>query len=173
VGFDLGGIAKGWLAEAVAGQLGVLGPCLVDLGGDIAAHGAPAGQPGWPVSIVDPWHPDSDLVVLALRGRAIATSGTDHRQWDGPDGGRRHHIIDPRTGAPAVTDALTVSVVAADAVSAEVLAKVALLQGAEAGAAYVEQAGAEALVITERGALVTTAGFTALEWAQATQAVLI
>jgi len=137
VQIDLGGIAKGWLADAVVAQLSAYGPALADLGGDIATRGVPLGQRGWPVAIADPLQPEQDLTVLALRGGgAIATSGRDYRVWAGPGGEPRHHIIDPCIGRPAETDALSVSVVAASAAEAEVLAKVALLLGGEQGIAY-------------------------------------
>ncbi|MBZ0301029.1 MAG: FAD:protein FMN transferase, partial [Anaerolineae bacterium] len=51
---DLGGIAKGWAAAKLADELADCGPCLVDLGGDMVARGAPQGYAGWPVEIEDP-----------------------------------------------------------------------------------------------------------------------
>ena len=168
VTLDLGGIAKGWLADAVVQRLGAYGPCLADLGGDIAARSAPADQPGWAVGIADPLHPDQDLVVLALRDAAIATSGRDYRVWNGPLGESRHHIIDPRTSRPAVTDALSVSVVAPSAAEAEALAKVALLLGAGEGAAYLEERGVDGLVVAADGTVRPTPRFTRLEWSNLT-----
>src|SRR4029079_14533378 len=111
------------------------GPCLVDAGGDIVARGRPANLDGWPVSVVEPRAPDQDLALLVLRDVALSTSGMDHRRW--LFGGRlRHHLIDPRTGAPARTDVLTASVIAGSAADADVHAKVAVLLGARAGLTY-------------------------------------
>jgi thiamine biosynthesis lipoprotein len=67
--------------------------------------------------------------VLELTTGAIATSGRDRRRWRCGDE-ERHHLIDPATSRPAVTDVLHVTVVAPTAVEAEVLAKVAFLGGA-------------------------------------------
>jgi thiamine biosynthesis lipoprotein len=50
-------------------------------------------------------------------GGGVATSGRDTRRF-GPDR-RLHHLIDPRTGAPAADGALTVTVVAPSATDAE------------------------------------------------------
>ena len=55
----------------------------------------------------------------------MATSGTSRRRW----GEELHHLIDPRSGLPAVTDLIEVSVIARTGVEAEVLAKTALLLG--------------------------------------------
>jgi len=124
-GIDLGGIAKGWLADRLADDLGE--NCLVNLGGDLFARGVgPAGD-GWPVGL-------GGITVL-LSDQGAATSGTWRRAWAlGAD--RLHHLIDPRTGRPAVSDLAEVSVVAARAVDAEVHAKAALLLGSDRAPAY-------------------------------------
>jgi thiamine biosynthesis lipoprotein len=124
-GIDLGGIAKGWLADRLADELGE--NCLVNLGGDLFARGVgPAGD-GWPVGL-------GGITVL-LSDQGAATSGTWRRAWAlGAD--RLHHLIDPRTGLPAVSDLAEVSVVAARAVDAEVHAKAALLLGSHRAPAY-------------------------------------
>jgi FAD:protein FMN transferase len=120
-GVDLGGIAKGWLADRLAAELAA--NCLVNLGGDLFARGAGSEGEGWPVGMGGQ--------TLLLRDQGAATSGVRRRAWSA--GGRRvHHLIDPRTGRPAVTDLAEVSVVAATAAEAETLAKTALLLGAEA-----------------------------------------
>jgi thiamine biosynthesis lipoprotein len=123
VKLDLGGIAKGYAAERAAEMLGVHGPCLVNAGGDIAVRGG-----AWPVGV--------DGVTLELTHGGLATSGRDRRRW--VRGGRdQHHLIDPRTGAPAVTPFLRVTVVAEDAVEAEVQAKNVFLGGPTDACAYV------------------------------------
>ncbi|HUY75052.1 MAG TPA: FAD:protein FMN transferase [Candidatus Dormibacteraeota bacterium] len=118
---DLGGIAKGWMAD---GLCEALGPnALANLGGDLSAVGAgPAGN-GWPVAVAG--------ATLMLRGQGAATSSVSRRSWDG-----FHHLIDPRTGLPARTGLAEVSVVAADGLEAEVVAKTALLVGPELAPAY-------------------------------------
>ena len=52
-----------------------------------------------------------------------------------------HHLIDPRTGLPARTDLLEVSVVTDCALRGEVYAKCAVLLGAVGGAAFLEARG--------------------------------
>jgi thiamine biosynthesis lipoprotein len=117
VHLDLGGIAKGYAVDRAAAILAGAGPCLVNAGGDLVARGG-----RWPVGL------EGTGVVLELDAGAIATSGRDRRRWQRGDE-ERHHLIDPATGRPAVTDLLRVTVVAPTAVEAEVLAKVAFLGG--------------------------------------------
>jgi thiamine biosynthesis lipoprotein len=114
VRLDLGGIAKGYAVDRACALLAQAGPCLVNAGGDLAVHGA-----SWPVGL-------DGGPTLALAAGAIATSGRDRRRWR-RGGEERHHLIDPRTGRPAETDLVRVTVVAATAVEAEVLAKAAFL----------------------------------------------
>ena len=108
VRIDLGGIAKGWIADRLAARLG--GHVLVNLGGDLYARGE------WPVAIA--------CKTYLLRNLGAATSSTRKRRW-----GDLHHLIDPRTGLPATTRVEEVSVVAETALDAEVLAKTVLISG--------------------------------------------
>jgi thiamine biosynthesis lipoprotein len=127
-GVDLGGVAKGWMADTLAGLLG--GNCLVNLGGDLFARGAgprSSGGSGWPVGMGE--------TTLMLRDQGAATSGTRRRRWES-DGRPVHHLIDPRTGRPAESDLEEVSVVAETGLRAEIAAKTALLLGREAAPPY-------------------------------------
>jgi thiamine biosynthesis lipoprotein len=121
---DVGGIAKGWLADRLAERMGA--NCLVNLCGDLYAHGSGETGEGWPVGF-------GDKTVL-LRDMGAATSGTAKRMW-GPG---LHHLIDPRTARPAVSDLTEVSVLAKTATDAEIYAKVALLLGSEGAGEWLE-----------------------------------
>ncbi len=129
---DLGGIAKGWAAEWAARRLARYGPALVDAGGDIAVRGARVGGEPWAIGVDDPLHPGEHLAILLLSSGGVATSGRDVRRWRQGDV-ERHHIIDPRIGAPAQTDILAATVVAPSLHEAEVAAKVVMILGRQAG----------------------------------------
>ncbi len=123
---DLGGIAKGWAAEQAAIALGMTGAAMVDAGGDMVARGSPDDSGGWIVQVPVP--EAAYLYRISLKNCAIATSGTDYRRWERA-GTMQHHIIDPRTGAPAQTEIVQASVIAPDMLHAEVWAKAALISG--------------------------------------------
>lgn len=150
---DLGGTAKGWSAQNVADRLADYGPVLVDLGGDMVAYGKP-----WMVYLHDPFQPETPFLALSLHDQAVATSGTDYRRW----GNGQHHIIDPRTGAPADTDVLSVTVIHPDAVMAEAFAKAVLLKGSRAGLGWLaQQPDAAGAVFDREGRLLVTENFPA------------
>jgi thiamine biosynthesis lipoprotein len=160
VRLDFGGIAKGETAQQAVAFLSQWGPCLVDAGGDLVAGDAPNGWPGWLVAIASPTvadEPERDLAQLWLKNSALATSGVDYRRWQQGQI-TRHHLIDPRNGAPATTDLLTVSVLATDAIVAEAWAKAALIVGTQAGEALLaERQMAAALVDQEQRLTLTPA----------------
>jgi FAD:protein FMN transferase len=118
---DLGGIGKGFSAARALQAMQSVWPGLpgglVDLGGDIALAGATPDGGLWRVAIADPRTPGATLATLAVKSGGVATSGRDRRRF-GPDR-TLHHLIDPRTGAPALAGPLTVTVVAPDAGEAE------------------------------------------------------
>jgi thiamine biosynthesis lipoprotein len=126
---DLGGIAKGWIAEQAARILArYAAACAVNAGGDMYLIGTPEDQSAWEIALEDPRDPEQTLASLYVPSGAVATSSIAKRSWR--QGGRlRHHLIDPRTGQPADTDWLSVTVAAAQATTAEVYAKVLLIAG--------------------------------------------
>ncbi len=155
---DLGGIGKGWTVDRAADRLQGLGPFLVNAGGDIFAYQSPPGQQGWEIDLVHPLNPETNMVRLRLHHRSLATSTIAKRRWQ-RQGQIMHHLIDPRTGQPAQTDALSVSVVADRTVMAEIYAKVALILGARQGLAYLESLpGIEGLIFTAESQILCTSG---------------
>ncbi len=127
---DLGGIGKGlalrWAARAL--RRADIVSFLVEAGGDLVA-GSPAPDDTWQVALRDPARRDPLAVLELRRPAAIATSSIALRQWRAADGTLGHHLIDPRTGAPAGTRLRAVTLAAADPAWAEVGTKLLLLRG--------------------------------------------
>ena len=155
--FDLDGVAKGWLADRALGLLSGWPGAVVDADGDLAVRCPPGRH--WAVAVDDPRDPGATLAILYLSTTAgtwptrwgVATSGTSVHRWQRA-GEVRHHLIDPRTGVPAVTDVVQATVVAGSASEAEGLAKAAVIAGSDDGLALLERAGVRgAVVLTDRG----------------------
>lgn len=136
---DLGGIAKGWAADAALATLRRLGyaSALVDAGGDIAVGAAPPGEDSWRVVVGGEagGPPTSPERVLSLANVGVATSGARYRFVE-VGGVRYSHVIDPRTGL-GVTRPRAVTVIAPDATTADVLASAVSVLDAAAGRALV------------------------------------
>jgi FAD:protein FMN transferase len=146
VRLDLGGIAKGYAADRVSDLLSASGPCLVNVGGDLATRGVP-DEGAWEVGV----ETAEGTISLSLERGAMATSGRDRRRWR-RDGQEAHHVIDPRTGLPAQTDLVRVTVVASSAAEAEVLATGFLVSGADAAAGEAEALGVPCVLVPQTGA---------------------
>ena len=160
-GFDPGGIGKGLAADIVAAELldaGARGVC-VNLGGDLRVAGeGPAGDT-WTVAVEHPGSPEP-IARLGLADGAVATSTTLRRRWR-VGGEPRHHLIDPRTGAPSATGVDLAAVVAGQAWLAEVLAKAVLMAGWRGASAVLSGTGAEALTVASGGRIHATPGLSA------------
>lgn len=121
---DPSGVVKGWAAERAARFLADLDEtdfCL-SAGGDIVCHTAdPDGLP-WRIGIEHPHNPQSLIAVVPVRSEAVATSGSAHRG---------QHIVDPRTGKPAVGVA-SVTVIGPSLTWADIEATAAYAHGPQA-----------------------------------------
>jgi thiamine biosynthesis lipoprotein len=136
---DLGGIAKGFAADAALSEIKKLGHsrALVRASGDIAAGDPPPNERGWKVGLA-PLNPDDPPTVFVhLANQAISTSG-EARQHLVVNGKRYSHIIDPRTGEP-LTGRMSVSVIAPRGIDADSLASAVAVLGPEKGLDLVER----------------------------------
>lgn len=111
VQLDLGGIAKGYGIDRAVGVLREWGitSALVNVGGDLYALGRRADGEPWRVGIQSPLYPGELAGYLDVADEAVATSG-DYERFFRYRGVRYHHLMDPATAAPRVTDAHSVTV---------------------------------------------------------------
>lgn len=162
---DLGGIAKGYIADGILALLRERGVehALVNLGGNVAVMGGkPDGTP-WRVGVRKPL-PSSALPLLdsfatvSVRDGSVVTSGVYERAFE-RDGTLYHHILDPRTGFPAQTDLLSATLVARTSLDADGLSTALIIMGADRALAFVEADPAlEAVFVTTDGDVLATSG---------------
>ncbi len=156
VRLDLGATAKALAADRAANAAAVAtggAGVLVNLGGDIAVAGpAPAG--GWTVRVADDHQapPEAPGQTLTIGSGGLATSSTTVRRW----GKDAHHIIDPRTGLPAVSRWRTVSVAAGACVDANIASTAAIVLGEEAPG-WLAERGLPARLVDQAGETLTVA----------------
>jgi FAD:protein FMN transferase len=145
---DLGATAKARAADLTARRaadtIGV--GVLVELGGDIATAG-PGPEDGWQILVAD--SADDPACQITLQpGWALATSSTLRRAWR-RGGVRLHHIVDPRTAAPAAPVWRSASVAAPTCVEANTASTAAVILGHEA-ARWLDERGFPARMIDQR-----------------------
>lgn len=135
---DFGGIGKGYLLDQLAAYLHTehVKDYWLSLGGDIICAGFDNQNQPWKIGLA---HATLAAEIVAYlendtgKSLALATSGITKRK--GPNW---HHIIDPRTDAPADTDVLTASVSTTSATSADVFAKCLVIGGSAAAPDFIE-----------------------------------
>ena len=133
VEIDLGGIAKGYAVDRAVQVLrrGGVTAALVSAGGStVYGLGAPPGRADWEIEIQDPIAAGRMAFRIALRDRALSIAGTSER-WFEADGVRYSHIMDPRTGRPAL-GVLSVVVVSDTGLEGDALDDALFVQGAGA-----------------------------------------
>ncbi|MCC9153256.1 FAD:protein FMN transferase [Streptomyces parvulus] len=155
---DPTGIVKGWAVERAARRLASAGATGVSLngGGDVQLLGTPGSGRPWRVGVSDPLRPGGLAAVVSAAGAAelaVATSGSAERGA---------HVVDPRTGRSAVTDLLSVTVVAPRLTWADCWATAAFAMGSREGLRWLESLpGVEGLLITAGDEVRCTGGLAA------------
>ncbi len=138
--FDLGGIAKGYAADAALEILteGGFPRSLVAASGDIVVGESPPDKHGWRIGVetLDTELNVNALPTVNLVARAISTSG-DTRQFIEIDGVRYSHIVSIETGL-GLTERIAASVIAPDATTSDSYATAVTLMGLEEGSKWIE-----------------------------------
>jgi FAD:protein FMN transferase len=120
---DLGGIAKGYIAQKVVSYIQAQGlpSVMADAGGDLVCGAAPPGKAGWTIGVNLPGQEEELLDKhIIIRNGAVATSG-DVYQYTLHEGKKYSHIINPLTGY-GVTFQRNVTVIAPEGSTADWLA---------------------------------------------------
>lgn len=156
---DLGSVAKGYTGEMLSAYLkenGVTSATL-DLGGNIQTVGAkPDGTP-WRIGIRSP-EGEGNVGVVEAADQAVVTSGGYERYFE-EDGARYWHIIDPKTGAPARSGLLSVTVVGDSGLLCDALSTALFVMGPDKALAHWRQhQDFQAVLILEDGSIIITAG---------------
>ena len=158
VQIDVGGIGKGYAVDRARELFEPGAGLVIDAGGDIYAGGDSADCRGWWVAVAGPGDEDADLDVVNIRNEAIATSSVLKRRWKRGEHSA-HHLIDPRTGAPAAGEIVSVSVIAPSASEADVYAKTALILGREEGTLFLESRALAGLFVFKDSSIEVTAAW--------------
>ncbi len=158
---DLGGIAKGYIADQVGKFLQEKGvkSGILNFGGNVVLLGEKADGTPWQVGIQDPNGDTGEyLGVLSQEGGTVVTSGIYERGFT-LDGTRYHHILDPETGWPVQNELASVTISCQSSMQADALSTACFVLGLEKGMALVqEQPGVEAVFVTRQGEVWATDG---------------
>ena len=156
---DLGGIAKGYLSQKLVELFQKEGAVagVVSLGGNVQTFGKKEDGSRFTIGITDPSDGQSVLGTLEGDEKAVITSGSYQRYFE-ENGKRYHHIMDPRTGAPAESDLLSVTVICDRGEQGDALATSLFVMGKEKAIAYAKENNLSLILVDQNNEIWTSEG---------------
>lgn len=157
---DLGGIAKGYIADRITELYREYGveSAILNIGGNVKVLGGKPGGDPWSIGIAYPdSHSERTVGALQIQEGSVVTSGGYERGFVA--GGKLyHHILHPKTGCPVETDLKSVTVYASDSLTADAYSTPIYMMGLVEGAAFADSHGVEAVFINDRDEIYLTEG---------------
>ena len=157
---SLGGIAKGYVGDELLKIAEIYGvSAVISLGGNIVLCGENEEKGEWTVGVKNPLETDSLVCTFKHKGDvSVVTSGGYERSFQ-KDGKTYHHIIDTKTGEPAKSDLLSVTVIGEDGALCDAFSTALFSMGKEKAVKFAkEHNDFEYIFITENKEIITTDG---------------
>jgi thiamine biosynthesis lipoprotein len=149
---DLGGIAKGYIADRMKDYLNHKGAACgyINLGGNVLCLGAKPDGSSYNIGIQRPFDDEgAAMLAVSVTDQTVVSSGVYERYFE-VDGKRYHHILDTATGYPYDNGLLGVSIITDESVDGDGLSTTCFALGLADGMALVESLdNTEAVFITE------------------------
>ena len=145
---SFGAVAKGAMAERSKLILTDYGieSAFLSLGGNVQTVGTKPDGSLWRVGVQDPNNLSTHLGIVSIGEAALVTSGSYQRYFEA-DGKLYHHIIDPKTAAPAESGLQSVTIVCDSGTMADCLSTAMFILGEEAAIQYHSTYGGFAMVL--------------------------
>lgn len=156
---DLGGIAKGYIADKLKEYLISEGveSALINLGGNILAIGEKPDNAPFNIGIQKPFDEQNETITsIAVRNSSVVTSGSYERYFEVNDK-IYHHILDTKTGYPSDTGLLSVTILSDKSVEGDALSTACFALGLENGQKLIHSIqNVDAIFITEDYKIIDT-----------------
>ena len=148
---DLGGIAKGYIADRVKQFLEEKGVkhAILSFGGNVVAIGKKPDGSDWKVGIQDIDKATGEYMLVSRNsGNSAVTSGIYERGFE-LDGIRYHHLLSTETGWPVQNELASVTIFSDSSMEGDALSTTAFVLGTEEGMRLIESLdGIEAVFIS-------------------------
>ena len=156
---DLGGIAKGYIADQLKEYLTSAGVrhALINLGGNVLTLGGRYDGSDFRIGIQKPFSEDGTILgTVSVSDSSVVSSG-DYERYFKKDGAIYHHILDPDAGYPVQNDLDQVTIISDRSVDGDALSTACYVLGLEDGMELVRSMeGIEAVFVTKDGELHTS-----------------
>lgn len=149
---DLGGIAKGYIADRLKEYLKKEGVehALINLGGNVLTLGASFDGSPFRIGIQKPFDAQNTPIdIVEIQDRSVVSSGVYQRYFE-KEGSLYHHILNPVTGYPYVNQLLQATVITDSSADGDALSTCCFALGLEEGSALIESLkDVQAVFVTE------------------------
>lgn len=158
---DLGGIAKGYIADKMRQYLTKEGITkgVISLGGNVLTLGPKADDMPYTIGIQKPFsETGTSLGELKVKDASVVSSGIYERYYR-VDDKLYHHILDTRTGYPVTNNLYQVTIISKSSMDGDALSTTVFALGAKEGMDLIEKNdGIEAIFVTEDGKIHCSSG---------------
>lgn len=153
---DLGGIAKGYITDLIIDfyKENNVKSAIVNIGRNIKVLGRKSHEDLWQVGIYKPIKHSTDIICsLAVEDLSIVTSGIYERAFIS-NNKLYHHILDPRTGYPASTDIMSITIVNESSLLCDAIATPLLIMGTFEASKFMQNHNIEGIIITTNNKII-------------------
>ena len=163
MGIDLGGIAKGFIADELKAYLEKKGAksAVIDLGGNVLCIGKKDPKTPFHIGIQQPFADRNETIAaVSVDGLSIVSSGIYERYFKTEDGTLYHHILNPKTGYSYDNDLMAVTILSKKSVDGDGLSTSCFAMGKKEGLAFINNIDdVEAVFITKDEKMHYSKGF--------------
>lgn len=159
---DLGAIGKGIGADQALGYLkgceDITG-AIISVGGSLCVYGEKPDGEDWTVGVQDPRQETGTMAgYVKVSGTKFVSTSGDYEKYIEKDGKRYHHILDSKTGKPADSGLISVTIVCDSGLNSDALSTACFVLGMEKSLPLLEKYNAEAVFIDEDHNVYQTGG---------------
>ena len=137
---DLGGIAKGYMADQLKKYLlneGVTS-AIINLGGNVLTIGAKPNGTSFNIGIQKPFDEQNETITsVQVKDSSVVTSGSYERYFE-VNNTIYHHILNTDTGYPCDNELLSVTILSEESVDGDALSTTCFALGLEKGRKLIE-----------------------------------
>lgn len=161
---DLGGIAKGYIADCLKAYLEEQGikHALINLGGNVLTIGTKMDGTDYKIGIQKPFDKQNSAITsVSVHDKSVVSSGVYERYFK-QDDTLYHHILNPATGYPYKNELLGVTIISQRSTDGDGLSTTCFALGLDKGLALINELdNTEAIFITDDYKLHYSAGLDA------------
>lgn len=155
---DLGGIAKGYIADKIIDfyRENNIENVIINIGGNVKVLGKKSENELWNIGIFEPKkHSTENICCVSLENTSVVTSGAYERAFM-YNGELYHHILNPATGYPSKSDLKSISIISNDSLKADGLSTPLFIMGKYKASEFMKKNNISGIMITDDDKIIIT-----------------